>query len=480
MAKWPGFIGGYGASQSLQGSGSKTVNMYVERLPQDGANAAALLSVPGQRRWGSVSQVGTRGLASLANSQLFSVTGAKLYEFDANATATDRGTLAIDSNPAQMAYNGVVGGQIGIAAGGNIYCYDLTSHVLSGPHLGSGYTHIGYAGGFGLAFNGTTGKVNLSNLNNMTVWNAGTFFQRSLFSDPWRAMFVDQNNLVWLIGTDSYEVWQNTGQGTQPWAPLSGLVGVVGIAAPFAYSSGRDGNAWISRNQEGQGELVTSHGSSPEAVSTYAVNNAVNAILRQRTIDNAEILTYQDGGHRFINVTFPSDATYTFDASETLWAQRGKWQPNAGTYAPWTPRCHAMAFGKHLVGDRTTGTISEMDSTFCTELDGVGIRRLRQAPVLVRELRRVPLDQLELLMDVGEGIQLGQGADPQIMLRVSDDAGRTFGNEMIASVGRVGEFSRRVYWTRLGDVHNAAVEFSFSDPIPFRVVDCFVNNLEEL
>ncbi len=117
----------------------------------------------------------------------------------------------MDSRPAQIVYNGVLGGQIGIGAGGNAYCYDLTSHVLT-QVLSGECTMIAYAAGRGFAFNINNGKTRLSNLNDLSTWDAGTFFQRGLFADPAQAMFADGNNLIWTIGTETFDVRYDSGQ----------------------------------------------------------------------------------------------------------------------------------------------------------------------------------------------------------------------------------------------------------------------------
>lgn len=479
MPQLPGWIGGSATTESLTADGESTVNLYVEKMQSEAAaNGGALFPCPGFAVWSTVADVGARAL-TVANGRLFGVMGAALYEWDVNGTATLRGALLVDANQAQLVFNGVIGGQLGIASGGSVYCFTLATNVLTGPFLNGGYSHLAYAGGFGLAFNGLTGKVNLSALNDLSTWSAGLFFQRSLFADPWQAMWVDANNLIWLAGTDSFEVWYNTGSGTQPWAPLSGLVGRYGIAAPFAFASGGSGNVWLSRNLEGIGQIVQTRGSAPTPISSYAVDTAVAGYLRTSRIDNAEVLLYQQGGHAFANVSFPSaPATWTVDTGSQSWAQRGKWNPTRGAYDLWTPRVHVVAFGKHLVGDRTTGSLAVMDTTIATELDGTGIRRLRRGPFPAHEHKRLPIDQFELLMDVGLGVAVGQGSDPQVMLRVSPDVGRTWGTERQASVGKIGAVAKRVYWTRLGAPPASVVEVSYSEPTPFRIVDAYYNNAE--
>jgi hypothetical protein len=90
----------------------------------------------------------------------------------------------------------------------------------------------------------------------------------------------------------------------------------------------------------------------------------------------------------------------------------------AQDYDLWAPRCHVYAFGKHLVGDRTTGTIWQMDASFATDTDGNGIRRLRRAPALYHEDARRPIDCFLLKCDVGLGLQ-GDEASPRASTRRS-------------------------------------------------------------
>jgi hypothetical protein len=459
MPRWPGFIGGSNATQSATLDAEQTINMYVEQAQSDGAaNRSGLFPTPGFSRWTDLSMVADVGAraALVASGRLFVVFGSGLYEFDANGTPTKRNpalALAVDQNPAQLVYNGVVGGQLGIASGGSIYTLVLgTNTFAAAPTLPAvGFSHLAFAGGYGFAFQATTGKTFVSGLNDLTSWSLATFFQRSLFADPLQAIFADGNNLVWCLGTDSFEVRYNSGVGTQPWVPLSGLVGRYGIAAPFAFAPFGNGNAWLARNPEGLGRFVVTNGASPQPVSSYAMNTAVAGYLRSSRIDDAEVLMYEQEGHTFANVSFPAaKRTWSDDVEAQGWAERRRWNPNAG-WDVWSPRVHVVAFGKHLIGDRTTGTLYQMDTTIATEIDGSGIRRVRRAPVLNAERQRLAVDRLELYLDAGLGVvPAGRAATRRLMLRLSKDNGRTWGNEATASVGRIGEFGRRVYWSQLG------------------------------
>jgi hypothetical protein len=476
MPAFPHFIGGSGQTQSPRFNQERTVNWFVEQAQSAGATSQmALLPTPGFSSWGtSLGDVSTRAM-TFVQGRLFALIGAGFYEFDVNGTPTKRGTVAIGSTLGQFADNGLIGGQLLMASGGNAYCFTLATNTFA-QVLTGGVTMIAYCQGFFLSFNVATGKVNLSNLNDGTTWNAGTFFQRSLFPDPWQAMFVDGNGLIWLPGLESFEVWYNTGAPLQPFAPLSGLVGPYGIAAPFAFSV-RPQPIWLSQTPEGAGLVVAFSGSSGSAISTYAVDTAFAMYSRTVGISNTEALSYQDSGHTFLVLNVPNaGATWALDVEKPSWSERGQWNSLAGTYGLWAPRVHSYAFGKQLVGDRTTGTIWSMDSTIATDVDGKGIRRLRRSPMICQENARIPYDRLELLMDTGIGN--ASAPDPQMMLRVSTNGGMTWGNQRIAGLGAQGVFGRRVYWNRLGANPQTVVEVSVSDPVLPRIVDAWVNPQE--
>lgn len=486
MPKIPGLVGGSGTTTSIVLDAEETINYIVERAQSQHAENAegALLPVPGLTRWGSVNQAGTRGLIFAANARMFAVVGGRFVEYDSTGTPTDRGAVALDGNPAILVYNGI-GGQIGIAAGGNIYVFTLATNTLSGAVLAGGYTHLAIAGGYGFAFQVTTGKTLVGTPNDLTLWDAGTFFQRSLFADPAQAIFADENNLLWTLGTETFEVRYNSGTGTQPWIPLTGLVGPYGIASPYGYGLSPSGNFWITRNAAGIGRFVVSSGGTPTPVGTYAIDGQIDKFAAGAGLADAEVLVYDQGGHTTATVamaaaqaaTPSTPCSFNYDVEGKTWTKRGRWNAQAARWDLWTPRCHVLAFGKHLVGDRTSGTIWLLDPMSAVDADGQGMRRLRRTPHLNQEHQRKPIDQIELLVDILNPVQApAQGSDPAMMFRISKDGARTWGNERQCGIGRVGIYRKRCYWTQCGAPADAVLEFSYSDPVPAAITDGYYNN----
>jgi hypothetical protein len=103
------------------------------------------------------------------------------------------------------------------------------------------------------------------------------------------------------------------------------------------------------------------------------------------------------------------------------------------------------------------------------------MRRLRRAPHLSNEGKRITFDKFQLDLETGLGIADGQGEDPQIMLRWSDDGGQTWSSEHWVSAGPQGEYKTRAIWRRLGQARDRVFEVTMTDPIPWRLIGSWID-----
>lgn len=69
---------------------------------------------------------------------------------------------------------------------------------------------------------------------------------------------------------------------------------------------------------------------------------------------------------------------------------------------------------------------------------------------------------------------LETGSDPHVELRASNDGGKNWGSHIQRSAGKAGEYDKRVRWDRLGMARKRAYEFVVSDPVPWRLVDVYL------
>lgn len=169
--------------------------------------------------------------------------------------------------------------------------------------------------------------------------------------------------------------------------------------------------------------------------------------------------------------------TWVFDAATQMWHKRGFWNAARNVFEALRVMFHCYAFNKHLFGDRVNGATYEGSINFYTDVDGQGLRRLRQAPIVSNENLRIFTGTLVFDVETGVGTQTGAGSDPQLSMQKSSDSGHTFGSERLRSLGKAGEYSVRVRFTRTGSGRNTVFRAVVSDPVPWRVAGAFFEDI---
>jgi len=78
-------------------------------------------------------------------------------------------------------------------------------------------------------------------------------------------------------------------------------------------------------------------------------------------------------------------------------------------------------------------------------------------------------------METGVGLATGQGSDPVMMMRYSNDGGHTWSNYKTSTIGRTGQYAARAEFRRLGAGRNRIWEISMTDPVKFAVLGGIVD-----
>lgn len=472
---YKGFCGPSYASQSPIADAELCLNLYPETIESEGAAARNVLyPTPGVESR-ATSTVGSRvrqlySIIVLNVERCFSAISNALVEVSSDWILTNRGTLAEDTNIATLVSNGDGGGQLFATSGGQGYCLDLVTNVLTNPV--SAVTLASMVDGYIVALDATTSTLKISDLLDANTWDPTQFAQRTAQPDPWRSMVVNYNE-IWLLGSQTSEVWYDAGNFPFPFALRPGAIMQQGIAATFS-AAVLDGTViWLAHNQNGQNQVVAASGYVPTRISNHAMEWQISRYAR---VDDATAWVYEDQGHPFYVLNFPTaGATWVYDKSTQQWHQRGTWIPATNQYDAWHPQCHTFAFGRHLVGDRNAPTIYQMDVTYGLDVDNRPIRRVRRAPSLQKELDRLFFGKFQLEMEVGLGVQTGLGSDPQVLMRTSKNGGQTWGNYRAKSAGAIGQYNTRVIWERNGAARNKVFEIVVSDPIPWRITNAFID-----
>ena len=492
----PGFVGGSYESQATNADQERTINLYPETASPPGSTAKpALLPTPGVELIVATVGFTHEGRAHFyMDGREFAVVGNSFVEIFEDGTKIIRDGMTLTGYqynpvPCTISSNGDAGGELFITKDRGAFIYTLATNLLAAAPSGiDGVAdHGGYLDGYFLGLDTTSGTFYISNLFDGTTWDTGTdFAQRSLAPDPWKSMIVSGRD-VWLFGEQTSEIWQNTG-GTFPFAPLVDHVTNFGIAAQWSAANLGDSVCWLARTPEGRICVVHASGVTPEIISTPALEYALSK-FSFASIDGAIAYSYSESGHTFYVLNFDAeDATWVWDATEGIWHERGSWATTSGKFLSWRARYPAYAFGELRILDWKAEGLYRMNSTLTVDIEGNTLRRLRRVPALVGENKRIFYPDFELDLDAGLGLTDNrsdpddpavQGSDPQVMLRFSDDGGKTWSNEHWRSAGKIGEYGRRVRWNRLGAARRRVWEVSMSDPIPWRLNNAYTQAIPE-
>ena len=130
-----------------------------------------------------------------------------------------------------------------------------------------------------------------------------------------------------------------------------------------------------------------------------------------------------------------------------------------------------MAFNnKIIVGDYQNGNIYAFDLDTYADNGQIQkwLRSWRALPTGQNNLKRTAQYSMQIDIESGVGLSTGQGSDPEVMLRWSDDGGHTWSNYRTSSVGKIGEYGHRVWFRRLGmtmKLRDRVYELSMTDPV---------------
>jgi hypothetical protein len=439
---FPGFVGQSFPAASPVASVERTMNLFPEAIP----------AAPG-------------GAGRLVLYRTFAVAGNTFYELLTPTTYVARGTLSEGDSPVSMISNSA---QIVVLADGEGWLFTLVTNTFGrivAPAFPDNATSLTSLDTYFVTLRGGTNQFFISSPLDGAAWS-GLDFGSS--EEPDNAVAVASSHLyLWIFGQTSTVIFQDTGNTSQTFQRVPGSQIEQGCGAANSVVVLDNTLFWLGDDSRGPAIVYRADGFLPTRISTHALEYAIQQYAR---IDDAIAYSYQESGHLFYVLHFPTakdgrGATWAYDVATAMWHERGWWDTSNGYYTAHRARYHAFNFNQHLVGDYTNGNIYQLALT-CADDDGNPLRWLRRAPHLNDEQNWIFYSSFQLDMQVGGGLDGGiQGSSPGVVLRYSNDGGFTWSNDLWASSGKIGEYATRVIWRRLGRSRNRVFEVSGSDPV---------------
>jgi hypothetical protein len=312
---------------------------------------------------------------------------------------------------------------------------------------------------------------------------------------------------IFLFSQNFTEVWENAGQGTNlPFRRNNSLLMEVGTPALGSIVVGFDRMFFLAQDKDGLAGVMEVKGTESIPVS----NRALDFQLAQYAADpltgvaDARGILVKENGIIFYRLNFTL-ANHTFVLNVSMSTNEApKWHEEEVLNGDRHPaQTHAYFDGVNYYGSYLAPVFYIVSDQTSTN-DGEPIRRMRigrqmtpegynrlridrfQIDVLqgandVTQFVDIDLlteDSMELLTESGvdiiieDEIEVGNG-QPVIFLSVSRDGGQTYGNHLIATMGRLGERTFRTVWRKIGTTPRGqgfVPKIEFFNEIPFIIL----------
>ena len=464
-------LGASYVARSVNAADNRMVNLYPETTPDGGKTAAFLTRCPGLQFLQTIGTGPIRGLwAHQTNgSDFYVVSGLEVYKVTGMTNVPTLLGNVTGTGPVSIADNGT---QIFFACNPDGFIYNEVTNVfakITDPDFPGAVT-VGYLDGYFVFNEPNSQRIWVTSLFDGLSVNPLDFASAEGSPDGLVAINVDHRE-AWLFGTDSIEVWYDAGLADFPLTRIQGAFNEIGCVAAFSVAKLDNGLFWLGTDARGQGIVYRANGYTGQRISTHAIEYA---IAQYGNISDAVAYTYQQEGHAFYVISVPTgNATWVYDVATQAWHERAGW--DNGAFTRHRSNCQCNFGGNTIVGDYQNGNIYKMTLNVYSDNGGVQkwLRSWRALPSGQNNLKRTAHHSLQLDCESGTGLATGQGNDPQVMLRWSDDGGHTWSNEHWAPMGKIGAYYQRVFWRRLGmtlKLRDRVYEVSGTDPVKMAIM----------
>ena len=406
-------LGSSYVARSVNAADARMVNLFPEAIPEGGKEPGFLNRAPGLRLLANMGDGPIRGLWQFGGYG-YAVSGETLYKIDSLWNTTVIGTVAGSSGPVSISDNGT---QMFVACDGPSFIYNsltLEFKQIDDPDFPGAVT-VGYINGYFVFNEPNSQRIWITELLDGQSIDPLDFASAEGSPDGLVSVLVDHRE-VWLFGTNSVEVWYDSGGADFPLTPVQGAFNEVGCIAPYSVAKLDNGIFWLGADARGKGIVYRANGYTAQRVSTHAVEWQIQ---QYGNLSDAVAYTYQQDGHSFYVLIFPSaNTTWVFDVATAMWHERAAFIN--GSFTRHRSNCQMSFNNEIVVGDHELGNIYAFDLEVFSDAGAVQkwLRSWRALPTGMNDLKRSAHHSLQL--DAETGAIDDSVTTPIVILDISD------------------------------------------------------------
>ena len=435
---------GLGSNIGLDGqiANVRHINCYVEDAGTDAKSRFPIYACPGLTRFDNGAYTGvSRGLIQLNDNALIAFLGNEVVSLDTGGVATTLGTL-VGSGRVSLARNRNAAPQIAIITNSGQY------HILQSGTVSQisdvdlpAPNSVTYLKGFFL-FSIADGRIFQSDLDASNV-GALAFDSANSRSEGLVRVF-GHGGFLYAFGKRTTEIWQpDPSLASEPFvfSPVQQDID-FGCIAPHSVAQIGTGLGWVDDN------CIVRHGrdGGAQRISNHGVERAIEDLTQaQRGLIAGRQWFHQ--GHEFYTL-FSSEFTWTFDLLTGQWHERQSYGSSS-----WLVNDIVAFDGKYIAGSVSDGELYRINPDSYDEDGGHLVLDIR-APTVHRFPHAYIASSLEVdaIMGVGLNSSDTHNSNPLLMVDYSDDGGKNFSGERMATLGQIGRFKNKIRMNNWGEV----------------------------
>lgn len=427
-------------------SGERLVNLYARPFPDGGVGPFILVPSPGltDREKSSV----TASVVEVVTSETtgsYALFGTSVANLITN-TAYSLGTAVPDLRGTMVETKT---NEVAIASLGDYFTFD--GSTVASPTTGA-ITNVGsvaWMDGYTILSEDEGARIQISALNDPSTFNALDFATAENNSDDIIRIIAHYGEL-WVFGTKSTEVWQNTGNADFPFAPIQGAQIPLGLRFRRGVVSTLQGLFGI-----GNDKIVYRFalGAQPQKISSPWVDH----VLEDYTAELADVamFSYTYEGHTMVVVRLPDAPALIYDTATGLWHERS----SDGISGAWEARCAAYQpggldlIGCHAGATAQLGGLSDLGETLTRYAVSLPVDRARE---------RFTVNELQMNFKTGA---TNLASDASVSVEVSWDGGNTWSTARTGNLGDATDYDQLIRFRRFGSGRTFRARFTITDPI---------------
>lgn len=436
-----------------EGAG-RLVNAYAEKSGEGARFPVTWKRVPGLREKAYITGHSHLRGAILVASTLVAVFDSRAYTLDSTYTATNRGALDGSDRVTIAKNNAATPNIVCVSTSGcsNLFTNSAPTSFADSdlPQPNSVCDLDGY-----FIWSIGDGRIFASDLNAVTVSSSSYTTEQGLAL----RRVMSYRGEVYAFGDKWTGVYRNA--ATSPF-PLERRFTIPrGIAGTHAIAGWEPGWAneliWVGEDLR----VYRLNGYTPEAISTPDVERALKS---SSDVTLLEASVYMNDGNPVWQITSPDEFTWEYNQRTGNWNERESYGRDDCRMS-----CTVKAFDVWLSGDRETGKLFQIDSSYAKEENDPLVFMIESGAV-ANFPARLGAPRVDFDFTSAVGMVAGEDpiqTDPVVLISWADDGGYSYGAPVTRRLGSQGESNPSVSVLRTGLVKARGRRFRLqvSDPI---------------